>query len=99
MYHMVQEIAVERRRGRERLLHDAITYVAANGLHDRSLRDIAMAIGTSHRMLIYHFGSKEGLMKAIVEEVERQQRDFFARFIADLSVPAMEAGLAFWRRV
>ncbi len=38
-------------------------------------------------------------MKAIVEEVERQQREFFAQFIADLSVPPAELGLAFWQRV
>ena len=28
---------------------------------DISLRELAAALGTSHRMLIYHFGSKEGL--------------------------------------
>src|SRR4051794_28757828 len=98
MYHMVQAPSGQP-KGRERLLSDAMAYVAANGLHDRSLRELAAAVGTSHRMLIYHFGSKEGLMKAIVEEVERQQREFFAQFIADLSVPPAEAGLAFWRRV
>jgi AcrR family transcriptional regulator len=83
----------------QRLLHGAIDYVAAHGLQDRSLRDIAAAIGTSHRMLIYHFGSKAGLMRAIVEEVERQQREFFAQFIADLSVPPIDAAQAFWERV
>jgi AcrR family transcriptional regulator len=50
-------------------------------------------------MLIYHFGSKEGLMRAIVEEVERQQRDFFARFATASDIPPLEAAWAFWRRV
>ena len=45
----------------DRLLHDAIAYVAEHGLAELSLRKLAAAIGTSHRMLIYHFGSKEGL--------------------------------------
>ena len=40
--------------------------IRANGFVDRSLRDIAAAVGSSHRMLIYHFGSREGLLEAVV---------------------------------
>jgi AcrR family transcriptional regulator len=43
-------------------------------LAGQSLRDIAAAVGTSHRMLVYHFGSREGLLSAVVEEVERQEQ-------------------------
>ena len=32
---------------------------AARGIGDRSLRDMAEAVGTSHRMLLHHFGSRE----------------------------------------
>ena len=81
---------------RERLLAAAIAYVAGHGLHDRSLRELAAAIGTSHRMLIYHFGSKEGLMRAIVDEVEEQQRQFFAQFAIDLSIPVPQLALTMW---
>jgi AcrR family transcriptional regulator len=84
---------------RERLLVATLAYIAQNGLQDLSLRELAAGIGTSHRMLIYHFGSKEGLLRAVVEEVERQQREFFTRFIADQSVPPLEAALAFWNRL
>jgi AcrR family transcriptional regulator len=96
---MVQDEVNDRVRGRAALLAAAIGYVSANGLQDRSLRDLAAAIGTSHRMLIYHFGSKEGLMRAIVEEVERQQREFFATFANDSRVPPLQAAWAFWKRV
>ena len=40
--------------------------IRENGFSDRSLRDIAAAVGSSHRMLIYHFGSREGLLEAVV---------------------------------
>jgi AcrR family transcriptional regulator len=64
-------------RGRRRQLLDAVVdAVAARGIGDRSLRDIAAAVGTSHRMLLHHFGSRDELLIAIVEEVERRQRDF-----------------------
>jgi AcrR family transcriptional regulator len=53
----------------------AIDHALDKGIADLSLREIATAIGTSHRMLIYHFGSREGLLIAVTREVERRQRD------------------------
>src|SRR3954462_9106766 len=58
---------------RQKLLDAAIDYVAANGITDLSLRHLATELGTSHRMLIHHFGSKQGLWVAIVREVEARQ--------------------------
>jgi AcrR family transcriptional regulator len=54
---------------REVLLSRVITYAAAGGIAGRSLREIAAGAGTSHRMLLYHFGSREGLMAAIVQVI------------------------------
>ena len=61
---------VERRR---QLLDALIDAFADGGIGDRSLREIAEAVGTSHRMLLHHFGSRDELLLAIVEEVERRQ--------------------------
>ena len=61
---------IERRR---QLLDALINAFADGGIGDRSLRDVAYAVGTSHRMLLHHFGSRNGLLLAIVEEVERRQ--------------------------
>jgi AcrR family transcriptional regulator len=44
------------------------------GITDMSLRELAAAIGTSHRMLLYHFGSREGLLTAVACAVEESQR-------------------------
>ena len=55
---------------RERLLESVVQHFAADGLADQSLRRIAEAIGTSHRMLLYHFGSKDGLLLEVVRAVE-----------------------------
>lgn len=63
---------------RDRLLAVAVDHVLTHGLSDLSPRELAAAIGTSHRMLLYHFGSKEGLIVAIIRTVEQQQRDAFA---------------------
>src|SRR3954447_20556438 len=45
------------RRARERLLAGTME----RGVGNLSLRGLAAPLGTSHRMLIYHFGSCEGL--------------------------------------
>ena len=57
-------------RARQRLLDSVIEHFTAEGLADQSLRRIAEAIGSSHRMLLYHFGSKDGLLLEVVREVE-----------------------------
>ena len=61
-------------QARERLLAAAVHHALDAGIADLSLRQIAAAIGTSHRMLLYHFGSREGLLVAVTRAVEEQQR-------------------------
>jgi AcrR family transcriptional regulator len=62
----------------EKLLQRVVVYAATHGISDKSLREIAAGVGTSHRMLLYHFGSREGLLAAIVGAVEAQQRAVLA---------------------
>jgi AcrR family transcriptional regulator len=84
---------------RERLLHDAIGYVAAHGFADLSLRRLAAAIGTSHRMLIYHFGSKEGLVEDVIRAVEQQQRARLAEVEIDPSLTPAEMARHMWQHL
>jgi AcrR family transcriptional regulator len=58
---------------RQALLDALVDEFAKRGIGDRSLRDVATAVGTSHRMLLHHFGSRDELLLAIVDEVERRQ--------------------------
>jgi AcrR family transcriptional regulator len=84
---------------RERLLAAVVAHAQAHGLGDLSLRELAAAVGTSHRMLIYHFGSREGLMVAVVQAVEAAQRAFLAEFAADPTLTPVEVMRAMWRRL
>ena len=61
-------------QARERLLAAAVEQAMRGGIADMSLRELAAAIGTSHRMLLYHFGSREGLLTAVAGAVEDAQR-------------------------
>jgi AcrR family transcriptional regulator len=59
---------------RDRLLAAAVAIAMQDGIADLSLRELAAAIGTSHRMLLYHFGSREGLLAAVTLAVEEAER-------------------------
>jgi AcrR family transcriptional regulator len=83
---------------REDLLSRAVVWFTENGIGDTSLRSIASALGTSHRMLIYHFGSREGLLTAVVEQVEKRERDLLTELVAAGDDP-YDAGMRFWSQV
>jgi AcrR family transcriptional regulator len=86
---MVRTPNLERRR---ELLEALFDDFAAHGVGDRSLRDVAAAVGTSHRMLLHHFGSRENLLIAIVEEAERRQM----AVVPDLPMDPAEGFAAMW---
>ena len=51
---------------REVLLEAAYRYALEHGLADVSLRPLATAVGSSPRVLLFLFGSKEGLVRALL---------------------------------
>ncbi len=70
---------VDRRAaGKQRLLDAVIEHFSAAGLADQSLRRIAEAVGSSHRMLLYHFGSKDGLLLEVAQAVEARTQQQLA---------------------
>ena len=80
---------------RDDLLARCHAWLEANGFGAHSLRQIAAGAGTSHRMLIYHFGSREGLLAEIVGRVEANTRQVLAELV-DLDDPS-DASRRFWR--
>lgn len=84
---------------RQRLLEAAIDYVARHGMSDVSLRTLAAALGTSHRMLIHHFGSKEQLWVEIVGTVEARQRALLSQILPDPAEPTADAMRAWWKHI
>ena len=97
MYQMEQS-AGKPNSARERLLARVVEHIASSGVSDLTLRGLAAEIGSSHRMLIYHFGSKEGLLVEVIKLVEQRQRDALAEIEVDDPTPSGIAR-AFWRRL
>jgi AcrR family transcriptional regulator len=99
MYQMVHFAYVGHKDVKQKLLDRAIEYVAHHGIGDLSLRSLAAALGTSHRMLIHHFGSKEGLWVAIVRAVEQRQRDLLGDLLPEPDQPLGQAMRVWWRHI
>ncbi|HTX84059.1 MAG TPA: TetR/AcrR family transcriptional regulator [Streptosporangiaceae bacterium] len=79
---------------KQELLAAAYRYVLGNGLADMSLRPLAKAIGSSPRVLLFLFGSKEGLIRALLA----QAREDELRYLEELrgNQLAREAGREVW---
>ncbi|MCL7368304.1 TetR/AcrR family transcriptional regulator [Streptomyces ardesiacus] len=61
---------------KNRLLDACADYALAHGLPDR-LGPLATATGTSARMLIYHFGTRDALLRAVLRHARQRQLDTF----------------------
>jgi AcrR family transcriptional regulator len=58
---------------RDELLEAAYRQVLTTGLADMSLRPLASAIGSSPRVLLYLFGSKDGLVRALLDRARQDE--------------------------
>jgi AcrR family transcriptional regulator len=59
-------------RRREQIVAVAIAVFGEYGFAGGSIRTIAERVGVSHATLLQHFGSKEGLLTAVLQEWDRQ---------------------------
>src|SRR5262252_7393825 len=57
---------------RQDLTAATLEFVLHHGLIGLSLRPLAASLGTSDRMLIYHFGSKADLISEVLELANRR---------------------------
>lgn len=83
---------------RAELLGRAVDWFGQHGVGDTSLRTLATGLGSSHRMLLYHFGSREGLLAEVVTEVWRRHRRAFDDLRDGTGDPAA-AAWRFWTRL
>lgn len=59
------------------MLESCTDYVLEHGLPDR-LKPLASASGTSDRMLLYHFGTRDGLLRQVLREARLRQVQAFS---------------------
>lgn len=83
---------------KQELTNAALEYLLEHGLTDVSLRPVAAAVGTSARLLIYHFGSKEGLLAEVFDALQSRLRDSFSEVLRARGAETGEPPLkTFWK--
>ena len=82
---------------KQELLDALVTYLVRHGLADLSLRPMAAEVGTSARLLVFHFGSKERLLAEVLAEMHGRLQRSFGSLLAEESPPRKVPLLrAFW---
>jgi AcrR family transcriptional regulator len=76
----------------QELLELAYGYSLTHGLADLSLRPLAAAIGSSPRVLLFLFGSKDGLIRALLARARSDELELLASITAqyDGQPPGLE---------
>lgn len=69
---------------RQLILDTAQTLIARGGPEGLRLQDIAAAAGISHPLILHHFGSRAGLVRALARRATAELRD---RLIAAMNAP------------
>lgn len=83
--------------GRDRLLDNVIVHLMEVGISDQSVRQIASAVDSSHRMLLYHFENKAGLISDAIAEIRRREVRAFHERLDSLGGSNAEKALQlFW---
>ncbi|MGH3432495.1 MAG: TetR/AcrR family transcriptional regulator [Thermocrispum sp.] len=99
---MPDQNSVAARRGdqdgprKAELLDKLLTYSADHGLSGVSLRPLAAAVGSSPRVLLYFFGSKAELVRAVHQHARAEQLRVLDEALAGHRDPAA-AMRALWR--
>src|SRR5260370_4847864 len=82
---------------KEQLLERAYQYALEHGLADMSLRPLAAAIGSSPRVLLFLFGSKDGLVSELLAKARGDELAFLAEATAGQRADLAAAVAATWQ--
>ena len=74
---------------RRLILDTARELIARSGPEGLRLQEIAACAGISHPLILHHFGSREGLVRALVQEAVAELRD---KLIAAMGSPESSLG-------
>jgi AcrR family transcriptional regulator len=79
------------------LLDRAYQYALEHGLADLSLRPLAAAIGSSPRVLLFLFGSKDGLIRELLARARSDELAYLARAHGDAPADLASVVTATWQ--
>ena len=81
------------------LLDAIVDYVMGHGVAELSLRPLAKAVGSSPRVLLYYYGSKEELLVKALARMRERQRESYERIKAANFATPGEACRVIWKQM
>jgi AcrR family transcriptional regulator len=87
---------VRRTLNREQLLRAVADHILQTGLHAFTLRQAAAAAGTTHKVLLYHFGSTAALVTEAVDLIRADAHGPAGEMTAALAADVDQALPALW---
>lgn len=84
---------------RSELLNQIVAYIAKKGVAELSLRPLAKAVGSSPRVLLYYFGSKESLLAQAIKRMRERQRMTFGQMREARYEQPSDACRAIWKQM
>jgi AcrR family transcriptional regulator len=81
---------------KQQLLEDLMAYFIRHGVADVSLRPMAKEVGTSARLLIFHFRSKERLLLEVLDEMQTRLQQSLKELLASPSANRSAPLRIFW---
>jgi AcrR family transcriptional regulator len=82
---------------RAELLERILDYACANGISELSLRPLAKAVGSSPRVLLYYFKSKDALLVEVMTQARARQLAQLAEVKFDSGLSAREICTLCWK--
>jgi AcrR family transcriptional regulator len=79
---MARDVAPPSSARRDEILELAYRYVLDQGIGAMSLRPLAAAVGSSPRVLLFLFGSKDGLVRALLARARREELELLDQLAA-----------------
>jgi AcrR family transcriptional regulator len=83
----------------EELLDAIVGHLATHGVIELSLRPLAKAVGSSPRVLLYYFGSKEEMVVKVLARLRERQRATYAQMKKASFDSPSEACRAIWKQM
>jgi AcrR family transcriptional regulator len=78
---------------------EAMRVIGQHGFNGFTIQVLAARCGLSNAGLLYYFGSKDALLIALLEEVERQDTNVIAPLVASLKHSAGNSGDSLFKRL
>lgn len=83
--HTIERVRMNKDDRRAHILAEALCIIGDHGYHGFSLHELAKRCGLSNAGVLHYFGSKDGLLNALLDERVRLGKEYVAEFFGKMA--------------